>query len=506
MKCAREQMDIVNAYAALGTYRGAAALCGTTHKTVKRVLERRARGQVGRRRTPPSNTAGVQELIEERVRKTDGRISAKRLLSVVRAAGYGGSLRNLQRAVRVAKAAWKHQRRVYRPWVPTPGEHLVVDWATEGGREVFCAVLAWSRYRFVRFAADQTRATTLELLAECFAELDGVPGVVLTDRMGCLKAGTVANVVVPHPEYVQFALRYGFRPDFCEAADPESKGVVEALVGYAQRDLVVPAGAEGGWADLAVANAAARAWCAEVNGRVHSEIAAVPAERLVTERGVLRPLPSLRPPLRAGEPRKVDRTGMVRFGSARYAVPSDRVGQVVRVRAEEGAVIITQDDVELIRHRPIGPGEVALGPFADEARRPTRGVRPRTATELAFLALGGEAEAFLRAAAAAGTLRLEAELAGIVALDVAWGREALTRALERATTYRRFTAADVRAILAAGPGVPEPARAGRPLALELPPVAERPLSAYALTQLVLPLVPTTEHAGGGVRGPVGGRA
>jgi hypothetical protein len=166
-------------------------------------------------------------------------------------------------------------------------------------------------------------------------------------------------------------------------------------------------------------------------------------------------------------------------------------------------VIITQGDVELIRHQPVGPGEVALGPFANEARRPTRGVRPRTAAELAFLGLGREAEAFLRAAAAAGTLRLEAALAGIVALDVAWGREALKRALERATTYRRFTAADVRAILAAGPGVPEPTRAGQPLALELPAVAERPLSAYTLTQLALPSIATTDHA---VGSPVGGRA
>jgi transposase len=499
-------MDIVNAYAALGTYRGAAALCGTTHKTVKRVLERRAQGQTGRRRSAPSNTACVQPLLEERVRQTDGRISAKRLLPVARAAGYSGSLRNLQRAVKRAKAAWKQTRRTYRPWVPTPGEHLVVDWASEGGWEIFCAVLAWSRYRFVRFATDQTRVTTLRLLAECFAELDGVPGVVLTDRMGCLKAGTVANVVVPHPEYVQVALWYGFQPDFCEAADPESKGVVEALVGYAQRDLVVPAAAEGGWADLAVANAAARAWCAEVNGHLHSEIAAVPAERLVAERGLLRPLPALRPPLREGEPRKVDRTGMVRFGSARYAVPSELVGQIVQVRAEASAVIIAQGEVELLRHQPVGPGEVALGPFADQARRPTRGVRPRTATELAFLGLGGEAEAFLRAAAAAGTLRLETELAAIVALDAAWGREALRRALQRATTYRRFSAADVRAILAAGAGVPEPTRAGQPLALELPPVAERPLSAYALPHLALPSSASAEHVVGNVRGPVGGRA
>jgi transposase len=58
-----------------------------------------------------------------------------------------------------------------------------------------------------------------------------VPRVVLADPMACLKAGIVANVVVPHPDYVRLATHYGFRPDFCEAADPESKGVVEALVG-----------------------------------------------------------------------------------------------------------------------------------------------------------------------------------------------------------------------------------------------------------------------------------
>lgn len=46
-------MDIINAYEETGSLRAAAALCGTTHKTVKRVLERREAGQrPGRRRTP----------------------------------------------------------------------------------------------------------------------------------------------------------------------------------------------------------------------------------------------------------------------------------------------------------------------------------------------------------------------------------------------------------------------------------------------------------------------
>jgi hypothetical protein len=44
----------------------------------------------------------------------------------------------------------------------------VIDWGAESGLHVFCAVLAWSRFRFVRFAADERAETTLGLLAECF--------------------------------------------------------------------------------------------------------------------------------------------------------------------------------------------------------------------------------------------------------------------------------------------------------------------------------------------------
>jgi transposase len=135
-----------------------------------------------------------------------------------------------------------------------PGETLIIDWGLEAGLHVFCAVLAWSRFRFVRFADNPKAGTTFALLAECFETLGGVPALVLADRMGCLKAGVVANVVVPIPEYVRFATHYGFRPDFCEAADPESKGTVEHLVGYAKRDVITP---QAPFDDLAAGNAAA---------------------------------------------------------------------------------------------------------------------------------------------------------------------------------------------------------------------------------------------------------
>jgi transposase len=205
-------MDIIAAYEQVGTFRGAAALCGTTHKTVKRVLLEHQAGEPPdrkRRSSTARNTDCVRDVIAEKVRATDGRISAKRLLPIAQAAGYSGSARNFRRAVAEAKVSWRRQRRVFRPWVPTPGEHLVIDWATEAGWQIFCAVLPWSRWRFVRVARDQKAATTMGMLAECFELLGGTPKVVLTDRMGCLKGGVVANVMVPTSEFVRFATHYG---------------------------------------------------------------------------------------------------------------------------------------------------------------------------------------------------------------------------------------------------------------------------------------------------------
>src|SRR5215469_11150010 len=267
VKSARERMDIIAAYQQVGTYRGAAEVTGTTHKTVKRVIARQqAGGLAAARAARGHNYDSVKDLAAERVAATRGRISAKRLLPAARAAGYAGSDRNFRRLVAAVKEEWRREhRRPRRPASWSPAQHLVIDWGGMGGVHVFCAVLAWSRFRFVRFAADERSGTTLAMLAECFEVLGGVPGKVLADRMACLKGGVVANVVVPAPEYVRFAAHYGFRPDFCEAADPESKGIVENLVGYAKADLMVP---QAPFNDLATANEAAETWCAEVNGVV----------------------------------------------------------------------------------------------------------------------------------------------------------------------------------------------------------------------------------------------
>ena len=121
---------------------------------------------------------------------------------------------------------------------------------------------------------------------------------------------------------------------------------------------------------LARVNARAATWCTEVNAVVHSEICAVPAQRLKSERGLLGPLPGLR--LEVGPKpvaRKVDKLSCIRFASARYSVPNRLIGATVtltvadgRIRAVRSAGAAGSDTAEP------APADSASAPDADAPR------------------------------------------------------------------------------------------------------------------------------------------
>ncbi len=478
MKTVRERMDIISAYREVGSYRGAAEICSTTHRTVKRVVEA-AESTEGVAEVA-HNYDSVSDLVAQRVEKTKGRITAKRLLPVARAAGYTGSDRNFRRLVAQQKALWKiDHHRGRRPGVWEPGDVLAIDWGVIGTLHVFCAVLAWSRIRFVYFADNERAETTLAALAACFEFLGGVPKTVLADRMGCLKGGVVANVVIPSPDYVRLSLHYGFNPDFCEAADPASKGLVENLVGYAKSDLMIPEELDA--RDLVRANEKARDWLEEVNAQAHSEIMAVPAERLVTELELLGPLPQLRATLGHVIYRTVDKLSCVRYASARYSVPMALISKQVEIRVSDGQLSVTYLGVAQATHGLVAPGETSIldDHYGGPRDKPRRAVRPRTDDEVAFCALGAVAETFLKRAAAAGMTSLKSDLVTLNRLERSHGRDALVGALSRATQFARFRASDVESILLAGAGVVRPTSRGDAIIVDLPVVESRPLSDYA---------------------------
>jgi len=65
------------------------------------------------------------------------------LLPEARAAYYTGSARNFRRLVANAKNDWRgDNHRGRRPEAWSPGETLIIDWGSEGGLHIFCAVSA----------------------------------------------------------------------------------------------------------------------------------------------------------------------------------------------------------------------------------------------------------------------------------------------------------------------------------------------------------------------------
>jgi hypothetical protein len=205
----------------------------------------------------------------------------------------------------------------------------------------------------------------------------------------------------------------------------------------------------------------------------------------IVEHQLLRPLPSLR--LQIGAPsvlRKVDRLSCIRYASARYSVPTRLIGASVAVVLDHGAVCLLETATGMIvaEHELAAPGTASiLDDHYDGPRpQPSRGPRPKTSAEQQFCALGEDAQAFLVGAAAIGNTRLGSELEILLALGAAHGEQPLMEALRRAVAFRRFRAADVRSILAAGAGTPQPRPAGDALILDLPVAPTRSLDAYTV--------------------------
>jgi transposase len=330
-------MEILEAFDLTRCAWSAAELVGCDHKTVARYVALRDAGADPT--APPRRPSQIDPFlakVEELVDRSQGKIRADVVHDRLAAMGYQGSDRSTRRAVAELKAAWEagHGRR-YRPWVPEPGMWLQFDWG-DGPRigqrptSLFCAWLAWSRYRVVIPTWDQTLGTLVACLDQTLRRLGGAPTYLLSDNAKTVTVEHVAGIPVRHPEMVAVGRHYGGKVESCVAYDPESKGGVEATVRIAKADLVpTSANLLPVYETFAELHTACERFCEQVNAREHREIRAVPLVRLAKERELLHVLPAEPHTLALGQERLVKKDQTISWGGVRYSTPPGWRGQTV---------------------------------------------------------------------------------------------------------------------------------------------------------------------------------
>ncbi len=464
MKHREEIMQILEAFDLTRSYRHAGDLAGCSPNTVALWVTKRDAGELTA--SPVRRPQLVDEFLpklEEWMEASNGKVRADVCHDKLVAMGYVGAERTTRRAVAAARKAWlAGNRRVHRPWVAEPG--LWFQWDFGAGPLVggattwlFCAWLAWSRFRVVLAIRDKTLPTVLACIDATLRRFGGCPTYALTDNEKTVTVEHVARIAIRNPDMVAAASHYGLTVVTCLPADAPSKGGSEATVRVAKADLVpTEANLVGEYSDWPALEAACEMFCVEVNARPHRVTRRAPVDMLGEERQRLHRLPEHPWTAAFGQTRTVGcPQPMVALNWCLYSVPHRLAGETVWVRRRGEEVIITHvsahGPVEVARHQVTTPGN----PRVDDAHFPPapegplqRTPVPANAAEAEFLAMGHGAALWLKEAGALGTTRVRAKMADAVALAKLSGIESVDWALGHAAVHGRFAEGDLASILA----------------------------------------------------------
>ncbi len=460
-------MEILEAYDLTGSFRDAAELAGCSHHTVAGHVAAREAGMLSDRAAARRQLIDAYlPKVEEWVEHSAGKIRADKAHEKLLGMGYVGSERTTRRAVAVVKKDYRTGRiRVHRPWVTEPGMWVQYDFGDGpviGGTKttLFCAWLAWSRFRVVLAIRDKTMPSVFAALDVTLRRLGGAPTYVLTDNEKTVTVEHVAGIAVRNPQMVAFARHYGLTVHTCEPADPASKGGSESTVKLAKADLVPKdTNLLAEYASFAELEAACEVFCEQINARVHRVTRRPPVAMLAEEQARLHPVPAHPHTVAFGLTRTVPASmPMVAFEGGQYSVPHTLLGQIVWVRVhgrgdDEQVVIVhvgAAGPLEVARHHRASPGSPRLvdahfppAPAGALERRP----RPKNAAETEFLALGDGARLWLSEAAAAGTVRMRVKMSEALALAKLFDPREVDWALGHAAVHGRFAEADLASIL-----------------------------------------------------------
>jgi transposase len=297
-------------------------------------------------------------------------------------------------------------------------------------------VLCFSRMIFFQHYARFTRFECKAFLAQAIDYFQGSAAHCMVDNSNVVvAAGTGANMI-PAPEMVAFAARYGFKFIAHEKGDANRSARVEAPFQRIEKGFLV-GGKFSDWTDL---NQQARATCERWNAKYSSKLHASRRELFAAEQAHLKPLPLHVPEVYQLCTRIVDAEGYVNLNRVRYSAPYRLIGRALEVRETLERVVLYDGPRRVASHARVhGPLDTRV---TDPAHRPPRGQglnrhRPPAPEQIEILEIEPRLISYLKAFKQyVGERR--APLRRFLSMLRDYPREAFLAALAEAERYRLF--------------------------------------------------------------------
>lgn len=225
------------------------------------------------------------------------------------------------------------QRTVYRPGeicqfdVWQPRREIPVGHGQRRQGWVVVACLGYSRAGAGVVIFSKETEDLLAGVAGCLERLGALPNQLVWDR----QAGIHGHAGRPSEAFASFCGQLKLAWRFCEPADPQAKGAVERLQGYAETNF------EPGrvFANELDFQDQLDGWFTKVNARTHKTLRARPVDRLAEEHQVMAALPAAMPDTAKRFVIRVPPDPHLRIDTNDYSLDPGVVGRRVEVRADQ---------------------------------------------------------------------------------------------------------------------------------------------------------------------------
>jgi len=316
---------------------------GLHRETIRRALAAKDPPAYRRREKAPSKLDPFKDEIE-RLLRSDHRMPGTRIRELLAELGYEGGKTILDDHLREVRPRFAprrtYQRTVYRPgeicqfdlWEPR--EEIPVGHGQTRRAWVVTSALGFSRAGAGALIFAKQAPDILWGMGRCLARLGALPQTAVWDR-----EAAIAPKGKPTDAFAAFcgALPIGW--SICEAADPESKGILERSHRFLRSNF------EPGrsFASPEHFQSCLDEWFEQrANTRLHRGIRAVPAERLAEEVQRMRPLPERMPDTDRRFVMRVPQQPYLRFDTNDYSLDPRAAGRRVEVRASQRKIIAVE--------------------------------------------------------------------------------------------------------------------------------------------------------------------